>query len=216
MDKSIPNLSFNLEEKSFVMFRDWTHKAEAKYPDTKIIIEDEQEIIISVQKYLLKSLKRISEEKDSQKKRLTNWCIGFLDGNFTSRISQYWSYKYIDQPDELKNIVWLKAIILYLDADELFLKRVNRLYNYLVDQKFPFNEETEEVEFGNFESHYYISDLTLIENWKIHRKLLEELLFKETVEITESKLNFVVLPKLDNYFSYQELEEIVLNNPFES
>ncbi len=118
-----PDLRYSIDKKAFAVFRGWATKAKQRYPTLEIQIENEQEIVNDFRQAIIKGLESISEKEDSE--RDYYWCIGFLKGYLISSLSIAWSQKYLLKPRRYNNILWLKAITLYLDADELTLKRIN-------------------------------------------------------------------------------------------
>ncbi len=133
-----PDLKYDIHKKAFAVFRGWTAKAKQRYPTLEISVENEQGIVNEFQEAIMKGLESISEKDDSETHYY--WCIGFLKGYLISTLSIAWSQKYLLKPRRYNNILWLKAIILYLSADELTLKRINRLYRYLLETEFPFKK----------------------------------------------------------------------------
>lgn len=209
----IPDLSYDIDKKAFSVFRGWTRNAKEKYPAWEVAIDDEQEITEEFQNKVLSSLKTISKKK-YLKKNSIDWCIGYLKGHLTSRLSIVWSMKYLDKPERYHHILWLKSITMYLDVDKLTLQRINRLYAYLQQTEFPFKKLDQKADGNDFSAHHILSDLQLEDNWKTNKDYLENMIYDETLKMLEEQKE-IEIPDLDEYFFIEELKELLLKNPFE-
>jgi hypothetical protein len=213
--ENFPNLTYKIDSKSFEIFRKWVDEVKKVNSTFVPLIESEEEIIISVKKHILKCLKTISKKKD--KRDLTDWCIGFLKGYLSSTLSTSWNWKYYKKPFKYKKALWLKSIILTLDADDEFARKVNRLYILLFENNFALENATDfskiEINENEAQGHQILADLSYQENRDTFKTALIDVMYESLLEKEEEEIEF---PEIENFFSYKEIEEIILKNPYKN
>ncbi len=210
-----PQLSYDIDAKAFDIFRDWVRVVKGKYPAWELVLEDEREIVKSFKGSVMEGLQRIGEREPNHR-NLLDWCTGYLKGFVSSGLSFEWNRRYVQfQSEGYKHALWLKSLILFLGVDSDALKRVNRLYRYLLENNFPFqdlpNTETEEELMGR----QVLADFECQQNWGFHKPYMEDLLYQDFLK-TLDKAEQLEVPDLDEYFSLEEMEEIILKSPFDS
>lgn len=212
----IKNLSFDLDRKAFMVFSAWKNKAIKETNTRDIDNINEEKITDSFLNSIIEGLKIISE-KPPEKRNLEDWCVGFLSGFISSHLSVEWSNRYLNKTPEYLNLLWQKSIILYLNADKLFQKRINRLYNYLLETDFPnelHNNPKEALNEVEMNTNRIIWDLSVDENWEMHKGLLEEELYDRTLKVLKNPKQIIEIDDLDNFLERKNFRELVYNNPF--
>ena len=128
-------LIFKIKEVSLKFFDVWKIAMQSKYPD--ILFDRNPKILATDMIYsFAKSLKSLFMEKKEKDRMLPKWSEGFIFGFVASNLTTHWVNEYIYiNTAEYKQLMFLKAIILYFNVDKITTLRINQLHNYLINDK---------------------------------------------------------------------------------
>lgn len=118
------SLAFKIKKIAPECFSIWQEKIKKRNPDyslnadTKTLIED---MFASFAQALFSLL--VEEKKE--KRNIPGWSIGFIFGCVSSYLATNWYYQYVYvEKDEYKQLMFMKAIALYLGVDILTEQKI--------------------------------------------------------------------------------------------
>jgi hypothetical protein len=169
----------------------------------KILTED----IISC---FAKGLYCLFREEKKEKRSISGWSVGYLLGFVASSLSVHWYYHYVYcQTDEYKQLMFFKAMILYLGVDSLIVNRIERLHKYLLDNKVDVSEKMG----GKLDNIIVLEDYKMKNNPQEFQTQLISYLEKIMLEKHEVIFNNIIKKsddlELEYFFTEEEIESLI-------
>ena len=123
----------NIQNISFEIFRAWKENANKAYPNNKIQILDESELISDLEHSINEGIKSLLQEEKKSKRESLDYDYGFLIGFIQGNLNTQWVNEYITKKaDTYKELILFKSIYEYLKIDELSLIKINRIYEEMM------------------------------------------------------------------------------------
>jgi hypothetical protein len=210
----LPEPSFDLAPKAYQLFRGWTAQVKYQRPDFAPEIEDERSLVRDLEDAILQGLQELSESPRSRGKS-TRWAGNYLGGFMLARLNRMWYRQHLlPLQESYRQALWLKAIVSLLDQDPAIRDAINRVFERLLRQQFPFGQE----EPPEWSLHEYqervLTSLNAKGHWQHYRQPLDDLL-EQMFEQATNQQDHNYLSDVSLYFSSRELSELVLHSPFE-
>jgi hypothetical protein len=159
------------------------------------------------------------EEKEETRifPKWLKWSEGFILGFVASNLTSQWVNEYIYMKTaEYKQLMFLKAIILYFDVDKATMFRINQLYKYLINDEIDILKNVSDkqtksskiIHFKKFKNQKL--KLEDRENFdQLLSKYLESIMIEKHHLVFNKLLEYNHLPKLNDFFSYDEITELI-------
>jgi hypothetical protein len=212
-------LIFKIKDVSLKFFDVWKIAMQSKYPD--ILFDSKAKILATDMIHsFAESLKALfMEEKEETRifPKWLKWSEGFILGFVASSLTSQWVNEYIYMKTaEYKQLMFLKAIILYFDVDKATMFRINQLYKYLINDEIDILKNVSDkqtksskiIHFKKFKNQKL--KLEDRENFdQLLSKYLESIMIEKHHLVFNKLLEYNHLPKLNDFFSYDEITELI-------
>lgn len=206
--KSSP-LMFKMKSIAQQFFSLWKEGVAKKYSnflfqaDLEIMAED---MLAS----FAKGLCCLFKEKNKKSRRIPGWSIGYIFGFVSSDLCTHWCHRYIySETDEYKRLMFIKAVILYLDFDHVICKKLENLYKYLVHIRTDIAEKKDTQQ----EKIVFLEHFKLKNNHEKFQKLiisyLESVLIEKHHIIFDEILEKCEYPELELFFTQEEIANLI-------
>lgn len=131
----------SLAIKAFQMFRDWTKNAQSHYPNLDFTIVDESVLVKDLTDTIRSAKASLTKEEKEAKRAIPGYDIGFMLGFIQSNLHVHWVNEYVlKQSQEYKTFIALKAIQNFLRLNELACIRIQKIYEYLMNEDINFEQ----------------------------------------------------------------------------
>ena len=205
-------LIFKIKKVSSQIFDVWKNVMKERYPHFLFKAEKsilEQDLLISFSE-ALKSL--IEDKEENEDQNLPGWEEGYIYGFVSSNVAGHWVHEYIYTEDkEYKELMYIKALIIYLQFDKIITYRIERLHKYLIEGKIEPSPQAE--------SHSKIVDLKEFKNklkktptkdfYNLFFDYLEAILIEKHLLAFDKTSRQNYLPNLKDFFSFDEIKNII-------
>ncbi len=211
-------LIFKIKKVALEFFNEWKLSLDDVYKNFVFEI-NEKSLIDDMVRSFSKALSSLFREEKQDNRRRYGFSVGFIQGYVSSNLSVHWSSKYVlPRTEGYKELMLLKTISSYLKVDLLTMHRLEKLYQYYLDNTII----TKSIDYQN------TTDLNVIDLQKFKQKSKQkkdyqqptasfqkftddyfyELLTKRC-NIILDELKFKTYPELDKFFTYEEINNLV-------
>lgn len=199
----------NVDVKAYALFYEWAYNAKKDYPFLDFIPENEDEISKDLKDVIAKGLQHVYEE-EAYKKEFNIWGSDFLKNFIQINLNLVWYNKFIlNHKLEYQHAVWLKSMLMYLEANTLALKHVNRLYKLILNNRN--GRHAQPIEEEEVAQHQFVSDLICGDNWQAHKPFLEKMLAEYCLKnLNPPQKKYLV--EMDKHFTKKELMDLINSN----
>lgn len=126
MDKALQD---KIKYISFQMFRDWSANAQIQFPDYDFTIIDETILVNNLSDSIKAAVNALREKEESLERMISGFDVGFVQGFIQSNLNGHWYHEYIrKRSNDYKTLMTLKALISYLDIEDVALIKINEIY----------------------------------------------------------------------------------------
>ena len=128
----LTSVSDKLPQIAYDLFRYWTTAVRLS---SELTIRTEEALVADLRTMLEKAIVAL-KNKEASEIKAADWNIGFVLGFVDGGLNQSWQHEYVNKNNEpYQAFVALRAVELYLEADELARIKINRPYTELLASK---------------------------------------------------------------------------------
>lgn len=206
------SLAFKIKRIAPQCFSIWQEKTKRRHPDYLLKATSET-LIEDMFSSFAQALCSLFVEEKKEKRNIPGWSIGFIFGYTSSCLTTNWCYQYVyTETDKYKQLMFMKAIALYLGVDIEAVKRIEKLYNYLITSKTTVSEQTSKqheriISLKDFKTkmapskNFQNSIITYLNSLLLQKhNIIFDNLLKRNEEID-----------LDHFFNDDEIEKLILD-----
>jgi hypothetical protein len=204
-------LIFKIKETVPGIYDLWMTHTKPKYPDYPFKANAKM-LVVDLKTAFAESLKWLCEEEKEDDRKIPGWSEGFILWCASSALSTQWSYRYVyAKTDEYKQLFLLRTLIEYLEIDLITMERLEKLYNYFIEQKTgidKINDKNETVVYLD----KFIKGKKNTTDSQFKKNLLQCLdnIALEKYHFTFNKIvENQYLPKIYNFISYDEVSLLI-------
>lgn len=159
------------------VFQVWRQNARKYHP--KLDLQAERKQLTDDFKRALQHALQDLERKDYRKNRQRNgWAVGVCMELLAKHLNYHWYNVYVLSAfPAYRASMWMKAMLMHLEASPEAQIAVNRLYKMMLDKRFPFEQLQEQhVSEDELVQNRLVADLSYQHNWAENRGPLNDLL----------------------------------------
>ncbi|MCE3230208.1 MAG: hypothetical protein K0R76_472 [Alphaproteobacteria bacterium] len=208
-------LVFKIKKVAPEIFAIWKKHMQKQHPayqcnaDPNTLVQDIKDSFNS-------ALESLFKDSRKDKRNTPGWAIGFILGFVPSNLATHWLYEYIyNQTEEYKELMALKATILYLDFDQTTISKIEKIHKYLIDNKAYIHKDCESVDKNVISINKFMKNKEKQHANKNFSNLLIKYLEKIMLEKHEHIFNKIsennYFPKIDQFFSDNEISDLIKN-----
>lgn len=128
-------LIFKIRVTAKLLFNDWLTHAKQHYPHY-LYQADEKNLIKDLTSAFAKGLEIVWRNENQAKRQSSEWSVGLVLDAVCSHLNTNWSQEYIyKQSQGYKELCFLKTLVQYLKIDDTAIKKLEILYNNLINKE---------------------------------------------------------------------------------
>lgn len=199
----------DIDKTAFDLFRLWTKNAKKDKPTQDFTIIDETSLVQDLKNALNSSIESLWKKERREKRAMSGYDYGFVIGFIQGNLNTHWFNEYITKRTDLyKGFMINKAILSYLEFDNITNIRIHAIYESLLQKDLNldvFDFSITEKEFEKHEIDEEVLDNT-IQNTV--RAYLKNQIKEQVIELFEAKAPDY-LNDIDGYFKRDYVKELI-------
>ena len=202
----LTSVSDKLPETAYGLFRYWTA---AVGLSSELIIRTEEVLVADLRTILEEAIIALKDKEVSETKA-ADWDVGFVLGFIEGGLLQLWQHEYVNKNNEpYQAFIALRAVALYLEADELVRISINRLYTELLESNSNIANQRHDV--TRMDLNVKTREMYPSGTTGQVSALLNNLALRQIKISVETRSN-IRLP-VEDYFSAKEVRLLIDRNP---